>query len=333
MGIFNFIKSQLSTVIEWENQNTNLLWYKFPSKKNEIKNASKLIVAPGQGCVLVYEGKIADVIQQDGIYNLETDNHPFITTLLKIRQSFESEHKLMVYFYRKADTFNQAWGTSMPIKYVDAVYQFPIEMGANGNFSYSIKDIKFFFENVIGSKDNYSIYEAKEIIANRIPQEIASNLATKKFSYQEIDAQLNSISVDIKEKLNFDFETLGLQLTDFKIIGTRFDDATQKRISKISDITADAMAAEKGGLNYIELEKLRALRDAAQNEGGLAGSGLQFGVGMELGKTLNNKTEETLNKTEGDIVEKLQKLKLLFNEGIISEADFEMKKKEFLSNF
>ncbi len=102
-----FFNKQLASVIEWNNPDADTLLYKFPSAHDEIKDASKLIVAPGQGCVLVYEASIADVITESNIYNLATDNHPFITTLLKIRQSFESEHKLKIYFFRTAEILNQ----------------------------------------------------------------------------------------------------------------------------------------------------------------------------------------------------------------------------------
>ena len=109
MGIVNFFRNQLSEVIEWDNQQPDLLVWKFPSSNDEIKNASKLIVAPGQGAILVYEGKVSDQLSEDGIFDLETDNHPFITTLLKLRTRFESEHKLKIYFYRKAENVNQGW--------------------------------------------------------------------------------------------------------------------------------------------------------------------------------------------------------------------------------
>ena len=95
--MLNIFRKQLASVIEWNDNSPNILWYQFPAtNNNQIINASKLIVAPGQGAVLVYEGKIADVIEDAGIYNLKTDNHPFITTMLKLRQSFKSEHKLYI---------------------------------------------------------------------------------------------------------------------------------------------------------------------------------------------------------------------------------------------
>lgn len=333
MALGNFFKRQLSQVIEWKNQDTAVLVHKFPSSNDELKNASKLIVSPGQAAILIYEGKVADHITENGIYDIESDNHPFITTLLKLRNNFESEHKLRVYFYRTAENVNLHWGTSQAIKYMDPVYKMPIELGANGSFSFKIADPLHLFTNVIGSKDTYTINEAKQLLQSRFPQVISSVLATSALSYQQIDSQLPTIANNVKELLNTEAANLGFELTDFKVNGTIFDAGTKERIDKVSNITADAMAAHEGGLTYVELEKLKALRDAARNEGGLAGAGLQLGVGMELGKTFDVAKEEQLNAPAADALTKLQQLKLLLDEGIITQEEFDTKKKEWLSKF
>jgi membrane protease subunit (stomatin/prohibitin family) len=332
MGLGDFFKRQLSTVIEWQNQQPELLLYKFPAPTDEIKNASKLIVSPGQGCILVYEGKIRDVITDEGLFNLTTDNHPFITNLLKIRQLFESEHKVHLYFYRKADVVNQSWGTASPVKYMDAEYKLPVELGMYGNYSMRIEDPVKLFKDIIGAKDQYTTADAKALILSRLPQTLISYLAQSKFSYLDIDSQLQVISDALSAQLNNEFINLGLLLKDFKIQGTNFDKETQKRIGKIADITADSRAAAEGGLTYLEIEKLKALRDAARNEGGLAGAGLQLGFGMEIGKALEDKKEElTTYNNQVDPVVQLQKLKLLLDEGILTQEEFDGKKKEILS--
>lgn len=333
MALGNFFKRQLSQVIEWKNQDTSLLVYKFPSSNDELKNASKLIIAPGQAAILIYEGKVADHITENGIYDIESDNHPFITTLLKLRTNFESEHKLRVYFYRTAENVNIHWGTSQAIKYMDPIYKMPIELGANGSFSFKIADPLHLFTNIIGSKDTYTVNEAKQLLQSRFPQAISSALAKSALSYQQIDAQLPTIASDVKELLNAEATNLGLALTDFKVNGTIFDAGTKERIDKLSNITSDTMAAAEGGLSYVELEKLKALRDAARNEGGLAGAGLHLGVGMELGKTFDLAKQEQLNAPAEDTVTKLQQLKLLLDEGIITQEEFDAKKKEWLSKF
>lgn len=331
MGIFNIFGNQLSKVIRWDNADSTMLWYKYPSKRDEIINASKLIVAPGQGCILVYEGQIADVIETEGSFNLETDNHPFITTLTKLRQNFESEHKLDIYFFRRAQIINQHWGTPSPIKFIDSTYNIPVEIGLNGNFSYRIAEPRHFFTQIIGTRTELYTNEMSAVITERILQLVANVINEKRYSYTEIDAKLDDIAHDIAAKTNNEYTEMGLCLTDFRIVGTQFDEQTQERIGRVADISADIKAAEQAGLSYTELEKLRALRDAARNEGGLAGTGLQLGVGMELGRKFNEQTDNFISAGNSDAAEKLRKLKILLDEEIISQADFDTKKQEILS--
>lgn len=333
MGIGDFFRRQLSQVIEWNNQQPDVLVYQFPSANDEIKNASKLLVGPGQGAVLVYEGKVTDHIDQQGIYNLETDNHPFITTLLKLRTAFESEHKLKIWFYRTAEAVNQNWGTATPVKYMDPVYKIPVELGANGSFSFRIQNILHLFNNVVGSQNQYLVQDARQLLQSRFPQAMAAVLAQSGFSYQHIDAQLPALGNSIQLHLMGELQTLGFELTDLKVNGTVFDEGTKERIDKVADITAESMAAAEGGLTYVEMEKLKAMRDAARNEGGLAGAGLQLGVGMELGKAFDMAKNQQLDAPAGDIVTKLQQLKLLLSEGIITQEEFDAKKKEWLAKF
>ncbi|WP_114800292.1 SPFH domain-containing protein [Moraxella canis] len=330
MSIFNIFSNQLSAVIEWKNPKANVIWWKYPSKRDEIINASKLIVAPSQGCALVYEGSLVEMIEQEGIYNLKTDNHPFITTLVNLRQNFESEHKLKIYFFRKAQILNQRWGTPSPIKFIDTTYKIPVELGLNGNFSYKIANPQYFYTEIIGETDELEAKAISSIITERILQLIAQLIHNKKYSYIEIDGKIQDIAQDIKSEINVEYQNLGLELTDFRILGTQFDEATQERIGRVADISADVQAAKEAGLDYVELEKLRALRDAARNEGGLAGAGLQFGVGMELGRKFNEQTDSMLTKGSADVAEQLRKLKILLDENIITAEDFELKKQEIL---
>lgn len=332
MGLKSFFKKQLSTVIEWTDQHPDLLFYKMETPTSEIKNASKLIVSPGQGCILVYEGKVQDILTEQGTYFLESANHPFITTLLKLRQAFESEHKMHIYYFRTAEIVNQEWGTANPIKYVDPVYNFPILLGSYGNYSVRICQAESMFTNLIGSKDRFTTNDLREIIISRITTEMTSFLANAAYSYREIDAHLANMSLQLKEQINQPIASLGLELTDFRIESTSFDEETQGRINKIAGMTTEALSAAEVGLDYVQLEKLRALRDAAKNEGGLAGAGLQVGAGLELSKSLIQEKDGIIatSTEKDDPVVQLKKLKILLDEQIITQEEFDAKKKDLL---
>lgn len=328
---FNFFRGQLAEVIQWADPQPGALLWQYPSADNEIKDASKLLVGPGQGVLLVYEGQVADVLDTEGLYNLQTDNYPFITTLLRLRTGFESEHKLRLYFYRRAENVNQLWGTATPVKYLDPVYHMAVELGANGNFSFRLANARRFFTEVAGVSDSYSVVQARLLLQSRIGPVITTQLAAMGFSYQQLDAQLTALSESLRTALAADFAQLGVELTDFRLSGTVFDAATQQRIGRVSDVIADTQAATAAGLSYAELEKLKALREAARNPSGLAGAGLQLGAGAELGRLLA--TQSDAPTTPPDPAEQLQKLKQLLDAGVITAEDFEAKKKEWLNKW
>ena len=333
MGIANLFRNQLSAVIQWQADKQQYLWYKYPTKTDEIKNASKLIVGPGQGAVLVYEGKVVDVLTEEGTFNLKTDNHPFFTTLVNLRQNFESEHKLHIYFYRKAQVTNQQWGTSSPVKFIDEQYNLPVEMGVNGTFSYQISDVEHFFKDIVGARTEVSNSEIRDLILGRLSQNIVTTIHKLGYSYNQIDGHLSEIGKELATLLNEETQKLGFTLTDFRVDGTLFDEQTQERIGRIADVTADSQAAQAGGLTYAELEKLRALRDAARNEGGLSGSGVQMGVGLEMGKQMGAATQLMNGRStaDDDLSRRLARLRLLRDENVITDADYEAKKRELLN--
>lgn len=267
------------------------------------------------------------------MYNIATDNHPFITSLLKVAQLFESEHKVGIYFYRKAEVVNQGWGTSSPVKYIDAEYNIPVQLSAFGNFSYRLLDAKKLFAEYAGTQKEYTTELFRDLIQSRIPQMLSSYLSGSKIPFTRIDAELNRIAQEMKSQLEAEFARLGTVLTDFRMEGNSFDEETESRIGRVADVSADAMAAAKGGLTYFELEKLRALRDAAKNEGGMAGAGIALGAAMNLGKVFNDKIDEVAQPIPGkDPVEQLKTLKLLLDEQIITQEEFDQKKKEYLKN-
>lgn len=57
---------------------------------------------------------------------MATDNIPFITTISKIMQAFESENKVGIYFFKTTIITDQKWGTKSPVKYIDPIYKFPV---------------------------------------------------------------------------------------------------------------------------------------------------------------------------------------------------------------
>lgn len=325
MGLRDLFKRQLRTVVEWKEQNGQLLFHLMETTTDEIKNASKLIVAPGQGCVVVYDGKVSGVLTEPDVYSMETANHPFITSLLNLAQRSESEHKMRFYFFRTAEVVNVLWGTASPVKYIEPDYKLLVTLGACGNFSIKIADAGRMFTTLLGTMSNYSVADAQELVSSRIVAPLSSFLAEKAYPYREVDSHLMDLSNELKERTAAELEQLGLELTDFRVNSVTFDENTMERIGRIANMTAEQRAAAEVDLDYVSMQKLEALRDAARNEGGLAGAGLQLGAGVQLAKDVFK------TQAADDSTERLRKLKKLLDEQLITEEEYEKKKNEILS--
>lgn len=331
----NRLEKQLKSIIQWENPDINTLFYKWPGSGNEIKSASKIIISPGQGCIFVYEGKIKAHLGQDGLYDLKTDNIPFITTIQKVMYNFESEHKVGLFFYRKTDFLNVKWGTKAVIKYEDPKYRFPVGLRAFGNFSFKLLDPEKFFTNIISVINEYRLKNIQDIIVSRLNQPFINYLSTSEFSYTEVDSNLEVINTNLKPKISTIFSELGLKMTDFRIEGTNFDEATTKHIDKISEVSADVYAAQAAGVDYTKMQQLEALKNASKNEGGAAGAGVGLGAGMAMAQQMmnNNSNIDDKDKPEQELSleQKLESLKKMLDKGLISEDDYKKKKEHILA--
>jgi len=328
MAFFDPLKRQLRSVIQWDNEHSDTLFYRWSSNGDEIKNASKLIVGPTQGCIFVYEGKIKAVFHHEGLYSIETSNIPFITTIKKTMQFFESEHKAEFYFYKRSILADQKWGTVAPIKYIDPVYNFPVELFAFGNYSIQIKDPKSFFVSIVGEQEYFGVDELRTLVNARLVHPMSDMFAESKVSYNDIDAQREELGEALELKLVKEFETLGFTLNDFRIEGTEFDEKTKSRINKIADTQATHYAAKQVGVSYKDMRQLDALSDAASNEAGAAGVFMGANAGSMLSSNLSEPLSNT--KTNDTIVERLTKLKTLFEAELISSAEYEKKKHTIL---
>ena len=327
------ILNQFKSVIQWEDPRPEEIFLKYTEKGDAIKNASKLILQPGQGCVLTYEGNIEGVFDESGTYDLSSDNKPFITSLKKILKLQDgSEHVMGIWFYRKADILNMRWGTRVPISYTDPVYTFPILLTAFGNYSIKITKPQYFFENVIAGKEIFCHHELKELFLSRIVQPITDYLANSKFSYVDIDSNLNNIANETKNRTKDIFENLGFEILDFRIEGSMFDKETLDRIGKISDVQAEVKAAQIAGINYTEHQQLQAMRDAANNQGG-AGVLVGMNVGANSGNLMNQGSQDiNSNPKLESPMDKLKSLKQMFEMELISENEYAEKRKAILDS-
>jgi len=238
-----------------------------------------------------------------------------------------------------AKVLDQKWGTASPVRYDDPKYGLPVGLSAYGNYSFRIRDPRWFFVNVVGGAALFTVEDFRRVMNDRIVQPLADHLAEARHSYAEIDAQREEIAAGMQRRLGADFRQLGFEITDFRIEGTGFDAETVRRIGRIADLSAEARAAGAAGLDYARVQQLEAMREAARNEGGGAGVGMGLGAGLGFGQMMAGAMGgagavpapgTAPAPAAGDAAARLEQLGKLRAAQLISEEEFLAKKKEIL---
>jgi membrane protease subunit (stomatin/prohibitin family) len=97
MGFFSKIIGEFIDVIEWTDDSSDSMVYRFERYQNEIKMGAQLTVRESQVAVFINQGKITDVFEP-GQHQLSTNNLPLLSTLQGWKHGFNSPFKAEVYF-------------------------------------------------------------------------------------------------------------------------------------------------------------------------------------------------------------------------------------------
>ncbi|MBI2721112.1 MAG: SPFH domain-containing protein [Bacteroidetes bacterium] len=279
MGLFDKIRNEFIDIIEWvDNSNDTIVW-KFPRYQNEIKMGAKLTVRESQIAVFMNEGKIADVFQP-GMYTLETQNMPVLSTLKGWKFGFNSPFKADIFFISTKQFIQQKWGTKNPITLNDTRFGF-IELRAFGSYAFRVTDGGKFIKEISGTNENFSTEEVAEQLRSLIVTKFTDAVGEGNIPVEKFAANMEELSKLGQEKLNVDFNDYGLTITKFLVENVSMPEELKKEIFNYSR------------LNTIDMNKLaqfntaNAIKDAANNEG-LGGAGVGMGVGMGMGNMMSN---------------------------------------------
>lgn len=280
MGIFNFFKSQFIEVIEWTDQNTNTMVYRFPVQNNEIKMGASLIVRESQVAVFVNEGEIADVFAS-GHHVLYTQNMPVLTKLKSWKTGFNSPFKAEVYFVNTKQFINQKWGTSNPIMMRDADFGM-IRLRGYGIYSYRVSDAAVFLKELFGTNSSYDTGSIENHLKKMILSGLTDLFAESQIPALDLAMYYDELSTQGREKMKERFAEFGFDITSLYIENLSLPKEVEEAMDKRTTMGV------LGNMNtYTQYQAAEAIREAARNEGGgMAAAGAGIGAGAAIGNAM-----------------------------------------------
>ena len=282
MSLRDWVSGQFIDIIEWTEPSQNeILAYRFPRHNNEIKNGAKLIVREGQAAVFVKEGQHADVMSP-GMYTLDTNNLPILSSILGWKYGFESPFKCEVYFISTRQWTDQKWGTQNPVLMRDPEFG-PVRVRAFGSYAFKVTDPTTFVRELVATDPSFEVFEIAAQFRNVIVSRFVDTVANVKLPILDLVGNYERLSKLALDRVAPELAKMGVSLTQFYVESVSLPPEVEAALDKKSQMGI------LGNLDqYTKFQSAEAIRDAAQNPGGAAGLGVGMGAGIALGQQMGN---------------------------------------------
>lgn len=280
-----FFKRQLLKVIEWTDNTTETIVYRYPmDDRDEIMNGCQLVVRPSQTAILVSSGQIADVYGE-GTHKLTTSNMPILTKLAGWKYGFDSPFKAEVYYINTKQFINQKWGTPSKVTLRDSEFGY-VRLGARGMYTFKIKSPTVFMREIFGTNRDYQTESLKEYFKSIVITGFSDVIGESKIAAIDLPSKYREISDSIKEEVQKDFDAIGVELVNLLVENISLPEEVEKAIDQRASV-----GAMSGKMNeFTQYQTAQAIRDAANNPNGgsgFAGVGVGLGAAMAMGNAMN----------------------------------------------
>ena len=340
MALMGFIRKQFVDVIQWTEEGDGVLAMRYPMPDMEIQYGAQLTVRESQMAVFVDEGQVADVFGP-GLYRLTTRTLPVLTYLKNWDKLFESPFKSDVYFFSTRLQLDCKWGTPNPITIRDKDFGM-VRMRAFGIYSYRLADVRRFHSEISGTREQYTVADIDGQLRNLVISSMTDLFGESGVPFIDMAANQDELSRQLKGKLETVFERYGLALDSFVVQNVSLPEELQKILDTRIGMN---MIGDLG--RYTQYQVATSIPLAAQNEGGIAGIGAGLGAGLGIGQTMTAAMAQATaagatpaaapavvpvaTSNADDVVATLEKLHGLVAKGILSQAEFDVKKAELLA--
>jgi membrane protease subunit (stomatin/prohibitin family) len=270
------IRGEFVDIIEWTDDSRDTVVWRFPRYENEIKMGARLTVRASQAAVFVNEGQIADTYPP-GMYTLQTQNMPLLSTLKGWKYGFDSPFKAEVYFVNTRQFTDMKWGTQNPVIVRDPEFGM-VRLRAFGTYAMRVIDPAALLRELAGTDPQFRTEEVSEYLRQLIVGRLGGALANAHVPVLDMATQQDKIGAALAQALSAELAPMGIAIPTFIIENVSLPPEVEEAIDRRSQMGI------VGDLNqYTQFQAAQAIDTAARNPGG-AGEAMGIGLGMGLGQ-------------------------------------------------
>jgi membrane protease subunit (stomatin/prohibitin family) len=350
-------------VLKYDGPNNVLVW-KWRSSSNqsreeELRYGTQLVVNQSQEACFIKGGQMLDVFGP-GTHTLSSKNLPILSSIIGLAFGGDSPFKAEVYYVNKSVSMDAKFGL-IPFNMIEPNFKIPIPVTSRGSYALAVSDSKVFLNKIVGTVADFETRTLSQYFRGVIT-ESTKNAITKiareqKLSPLELESIVFEVANAVRGLLANTILDYGLDLRLFNIeaIPIIDDDPKVKKIIEdyqriMSEDTQERMRLKRRADN-LEIYKVERSFDTsekvAENMGGGLGEGgnligTMIGMGMvnplanQMGNIMQNNTQGTnpnnnYQVSNDDLIKLLEQLGKLKASGILTEDEFNNKKKELLT--
>lgn len=350
-------------VLKYDGPNNVLVW-KWRSSSNqsreeELRYGTQLVVNQSQEACFIKGGQMLDVFGP-GTHTLSSKNLPILSSIIGLAFGGDSPFKAEIYYINKAVSMDAKFGL-LPFNMIEPNFRIPIPVTSRGSYALAVSDSKVFLNKIVGTVADFETRTLSQYFRGVIT-EATKNAITKiaheqKLSPLELESIVFEVANAVRGLLANTILDYGLDLRLFNIeaIPIIDDDPKVKKIIEdyqriMSEDTQERMRLKRRADN-LEVYKVERSFDTsekvAENMGGGLGDGgnligTMIGMGMvnpianQMGNIMQNNTQATnpninAQVSYDEIIKLLEQLGKLKSDGILTEDEFNDKKKELLT--
>lgn len=290
--------------IKFDAPSEDVLVWRYPGE--QLRLGSQLVVSQSQEAVFVKRGEALDVFGP-GTHTLSTGNLPLLHRLVNLPFGGDTPFTAEVWFVNKTVKRDLKWGTKTPIPIIDSVYNYPVNVRAYGRWGLRITDSRSFVTQIVGTLKMTDTARIEEHFIGEIDRKFSDAMAEfferQKTSVFQANAQLNELSTFTGSAISRDFGRYGIEIVNFNIERISIP---KEEMDKFQEVLGKPMESDQVG-------------QASPPRPPQRPSGEQPKL-------------ETGDETDA-LVARLKTLKKMLEDDLITNEEYEAKKKEILERF
>jgi len=268
-------------VVDHVNVMDDELCYREPQGgSGDFRMGSQVIVQESQAAVFVRQGQVLDMLGP-GSHTLSTANLPVLSGLIGLVTGGRTPFTADLYFVNLKDMPQVPWGTNPPI-----VMETPgkgvgvVLLITHGVIDIGISDPLRFMKQYGVGKPIVRLDDIRDRIQSMLLGEMASLISSSGAqSIPDANRLLTDLEGAALARLNEQFDAIGMRIKAFEASPFTAKEVTTEELRNYVDFNT-----------WERIRRLEVAQSAAANPGtggALAGAGVGFGVGQQIGAALN----------------------------------------------